>query len=614
VVGRDSGAGGLASLAAAERRGVLTVSPTRVAFPHELARRAVVDSMPAARRVACNQAVLAALLDRPGVADLSRIVHHAAQAGADDVIVQHGPAAAREAAAAGSHREAVAHYRLVLAHRQVFSPGEQADLLDQYAVECYRVGLADLAVQAQEEAVGLHRTLDDARALGLGLRWLSRMHWWAGARAKAEVDGAEAIEVLETAGDEPALALALSNQSQLHMLAGRRTESVAVGQRAVAMARHLGDPALLSHALNNVGTALLDDGHPEGQGILNESLAVALEAGEVEHACRACINIVWQLMDVLRFTEAEHILEDAIHLADDAEFHGFLRYLQVSRSMVLLALGRWDEADREAPSADDAEPITRCPALVVSGTIRVRRGQDGGEQLLEQAWELAQRLGEAQRTGPAAAALLEAAWLRGDTSRVVSAVSPAYDEVRRFGRLSAVAEFGYWMRAAGEAVPIDGSDHPYTLLANGLWRQAAEAWQRAGCPYEHAFALAQSPDPEDLLSALAILDGLGAEPLARRVRLRLRELGVTRIPRGSVRSTRDNPAGLTERQTDVVRLLAEGLTNAEIAARLVLSVRTVDTHVAAVLDKLDAKTRRDAAARAKALGLLHDRAGRSGTG
>jgi DNA-binding CsgD family transcriptional regulator/tetratricopeptide (TPR) repeat protein/energy-coupling factor transporter ATP-binding protein EcfA2 len=605
--------GGLASLAAAERRGVLTVSPTRVAFPHELARRAVLDSMPTARRVACNQAVLAALLDRHDGVDLSRIVHHAAQAGAEDVIVQHGPAAAREAAAAGSHREAVAHYRLVLDHRQMFSPSEQANLLEEHAVECYTVGFADLAVRAQDDAVGLRRTLGDTRALGLSVRWLSRMHWWAGARANAEASGAEAIEVLEAAGDEQALVLALSNQSQLHMLAGRRSESVAVGQRAVAMARDLDDAALLSHALNNVGTALWDDGHPEGQAILDESLAVALDAGEVEHACRAYVNIVWHLIDVLRFAEAERILEDAIDLADEAEFHGFLRYLQVTRSMVYLALGRWDEAEREAQWALDAEPITRCPALVVLGTVRVRRGEEGGEQLLEQAWKIAQRLGEAQRIGPAAAALLEAAWLRGDTSRVASAVAPAYEEVRRFGRLSSAAEFGYWMRAAGQAVPINESDHPYTLLAKGQWRQAAEAWQRAGCPYEHAVAHAQSPDPADLLSALTTLDALGAEPLARRARLRLRELGVTRIPRGRVQSTRDNPAGLTERQTDVVRLLAEGLTNAEIAARLVLSVRTVDTHVAAILNKLGARTRRDAAARAKAVGLLHAHARPTGT-
>ncbi len=606
--------GGLASLAVAERRGVLTVSPTRIAFPHELARRAVVDSMPATRLVACNQTVLSALLDRHEGVDLSRIVHHASQAGADDVIVEHGPAAAREAAAAGSHREAVAHFRLVLDHRQVFPPNEQADLLDEYAVECYTVGLADLAVSAQADAVRLRRTLGDPRKLGLSLRWLSRMHWWAGARAQAEASGAEAIEVLESAGDERALALALSNQSQLHMLAGRRADSIAIGQRAVAMARNLGDAALLSHAMNNVGTALWDDGHPEGQSILDESLAVALEAGEVEHACRAYINIVWHLIDVLRFAEAERILEDAIDLAEQSEFHGFLRYLQVSRSMVYLALGRWDEAEREAPSTDDTEPIIRCPALVVLGTVQVRRGQEGGEQLLDHAWEIAQQLGEAQRTGPAAAALLEAAWLRGDTSRVASAVAPAYEQVRRFGRISSAAEFGFWMRAAGEAAPINESDHPYTLLTKGQWRQAAQAWQRAGCPYEHALALVQSPDPADLLAAHTTLDALGAVPLARKVRLRLRELGVTRIPRGRVQSTRDNPAGLTDRQTDVVRLLAEGLTNAEIAARLVLSVRTVDTHVGAILNKLDAKTRRDAAARAKALGLLDAQAGSSGTG
>jgi DNA-binding CsgD family transcriptional regulator/energy-coupling factor transporter ATP-binding protein EcfA2 len=601
--------GGLAALVAAEWRGMLTVSPARVAFAHELARRAVVDSMPTARRVACNQAVLTALLDRHDGVDLSRIIHHAAQAGAEDVIVLHGPAAAREASAAGSHREAVAHYRLVLDHRQVFSPSEQADLLEEYAVECYTVGFADLAVRAQEDAVGMRSTLGDRRALGLSLRWLSRMSWWAGTRAKAEARGAEAIEVLEAAGDERALALALSNQSQLQMLAGRRSESVAVGQRAVAMARDLGDAALLSHALNNVGTALWDDGHPEGRAMLDESLAVALDAGEVEHACRAYVNIVWHFIDVLRFVEAEHMLEEAIDLANDAEFHGFLRYLQVTRSMVYLALGRWDDAEREALWVVDAEPIVRCHALVVVGTIRVRRGEEGGEQLLRQAWEIAQRLGEAQRLGPAAAALLEAAWLRGDTSRVASAVAPAYEEVYHFGRLSSAAEFGYWMRAAGEAVAMSESDHPYALLARGLWRQAAEAWQRAGCPYEHAVALAQSLDPADLLSALTALDALGAEPLARRVRLRLRDLGVARIPRGRVQFTRGGLAGLTERQADVVRLLAEGLTNAEIAARLVLSVRTVDAHVAAILNKLDARTRRDAVARAKALGLLDAQAG-----
>uniref|UniRef100_UPI0015F01B2E helix-turn-helix domain-containing protein n=1 Tax=Pseudonocardia pini TaxID=2758030 RepID=UPI0015F01B2E len=61
-------------------------------------------------------------------------------------------------------------------------------------------------------------------------------------------------------------------------------------------------------------------------------------------------------------------------------------------------------------------------------------------------------------------------------------------------------------------------------------------------------------------------------------------------------TTRANPAGLTGRQLEILQLVAAGLTNAEIAARLVLSVRTVDHHVSAVLQKLGVASRRDAAA------------------
>jgi len=78
---------------------------------------------------------------------------------------------------------------------------------------------------------------------------------------------------------------------------------------------------------------------------------------------------------------------------------------------------------------------------------------------------------------------------------------------------------------------------------------------------------------------------------------------VARIPRGPVSRTRGNPAGLTGRQAEVVRLLVQGMTNAEIADTLVLSVRTVDSHVAAVLDKLGGRTRKDVRSRAADLGM-----------
>jgi DNA-binding CsgD family transcriptional regulator/tetratricopeptide (TPR) repeat protein len=597
--------GGLTALAAAEQRGVLTVSPQRVAFRHELARRAVVDSMPAVARVTCNQAVLVALLDRSGGIDLSRILHHAVEVGDEEVIVRYGPAAAREAATAGSHREAVAHYRLVLDHRSGFPPAEQAELLEAYAIECYTLGLADLAVAAQQEAVRLRRELGNARTLGTALRWLSRIHWWAGERGEAETVGSEAVDVSLAAGDPSALALAFSNQSQLHALAGRPRESIAVGERAIAMARELGEPGTLSHALNNVGFAYWDDGRPEvGRALLDESLEVALGAGEIDHACRAYVNIAWHLIDDLRLEEADRILDDAIELAEEAEFLGFLRYMHLTRGIINLERGAWAEAEREAAWTIDAQPQMRCPALIVTGRARIRRGEGDGEKLLAQAWAIAERIDEAQRIGPAAAALAEAAWLRGDMAGVVAAAAPAYERLRPLGGRYNVPELGYWLWAAGSPVSMVDVDHPYVLQTAGRWREAADRWRRAGCPYEYARTLADSPDPDDLLTALATLDGMGAEPLARRVRGRLKELGVTRVPRGPVPSTRENPAGLTGRQVEVVRLLADGLSNAEIATRLVLSVRTVDSHVAAILDKLDAPTRREAAARARSLGLL----------
>ena len=85
------------------------------------------------------------------------------------------------------------------------------------------------------------------------------------------------------------------------------------------------------------------------------------------------------------------------------------------------------------------------------------------------------------------------------------------------------------------------------------------------------------------------------------VRRRLRGLGVTRLPRRPQPGTLTNPAGLTDRQLEILRLVAAGLSNAEIAQRLVVSTRTVDHHVSAILAKLGVSTRREAAARAAEL-------------
>lgn len=602
-----------AALAEAEQRGLLTVSARGIAFQHELTRRAIVGAVPTARLMALNQRVLTALVDRDGT-DLSRIVHHAAQAGDAAAIATYGPPAAREAARAGAHREAVAHYALVLEHAGRFPPQERAGLFEEYGVECNTTGAVQPGVAALREAVGLYRSLGDLRSLGVSLRSLSRICWLEGDRAAAEQAGREAVQVLERAEDASSqLALALSNQSQLCMLARRPAESIACGERAAALARQAGDAATLSHALTNIGTSQWYLGSPAGELTLNEALRVALAAGDVEDACRAYANLAWNLLDWFRLDEAERYLAQSIKLGEESEFLGFLSYFYMERARLEFAHGRWDETVRLAEDGLDAHAPTRCTALLLLGRIRARRGQPGAAGLLDRAWEIAVRADELQRTGPVAAGRAEEAWLRGDLSAVRDLVAPVHAEAVRLDDPLYQAELSYWLAkaaghpvvpAAGEQDPAAGQQHPYVLLAAGRWQEAAAAWAAAGCRYEHAAALAESQEPRHLLAALEILDDLGARPLASQVRSRLRALGVTSVPHGPLGETRANPAGLTARQVAVLRLLSQGYTNAQIASQLVVSVRTVDSHVAAVLGKLGAADRREAADRAADLGVL----------
>ena len=500
VPGTDPAA--VAALAAAEERGLLYVSTRRIAFRHELTRRAIAGSVPAARLIALNQRVLAALIGHDG-SDVSRIVHHAAQAGDQDAIVRYGPAAGRDAAGAGAHREAVAHFGLVLEHEGRFTPGERAELLAQYAIECYTIGAIDQAVEAGRRAVEENRSLRDLRQLGACLRWLSRIWWMAGNRANAEQASREAISVLERAGDSRLLALALSNESQLCMLAYRFAESIAYGERAAALARAADDAAVTAHALTNIGVSRWALGDPAGQATLDEALRVALEAGDVEDACRAYVNLVRNLLDWYRLEEAERYLTAAMKLAEETEFFGILSYMQVMRARLEFARGSWDEAVRAAEAAVDAFLPARCPALVVLGRVQVRRGQPQAARLLSSAWKLAVQIDELQRLGPAATACAEDAWLRGDHARVRDIATPVYAEARRLGDRVNQAELGYWLAKAGQPAET-GSGHPYALQAAGRWREAAELWRAAGCPYEHAAALAESPEPGDLLASLEI--------------------------------------------------------------------------------------------------------------
>jgi DNA-binding CsgD family transcriptional regulator len=215
--------------------------------------------------------------------------------------------------------------------------------------------------------------------------------------------------------------------------------------------------------------------------------------------------------------------------------------------------------------------------------------------------------GHLQRLGHVRAARAEAAWLAGDTERAAAEARESYPLAVEKRHLWFAGELAYWQwKAAALDEWPEWIAEPYRLDLSGSPLLAAEAWATRGCPYEAARSQAGAGDEEPLLDALAELERLGAAPAAKAVRLELRGIGAA-VPRGPRATTRANPVGLTRRELDVLRGVAAGKRNAEIAGDLVVSTRTVDHHVSAILRKLEARSRGEAAAVALELGLLDER-------
>jgi DNA-binding CsgD family transcriptional regulator len=594
------------AIAETERSGLLLVEGQALRFRHELARHAYEDSLPALRRLELHRAVLRSL-QRRGV-DPARLVHHAEAAGDHEALARHALAAAGAAAAARSHHEAVALYERALRHGDVLAPHERAQAFEGLSTEAYTDGQADVALRARRSAIALRRELDDPRGVGANLRWLSRLCWWDGRRREAEEAAAAAVAVLEPVGRSRELAMAYSNQSQLLMLAQHDEQAIEVGGRAMQLSRELGDVETLVHAQTNVGTARMVEDPDGGRAQLLEAGRLALDADLDEHACRAFHNVASVDHDQRRFALAQEEVARALEVARQVEHSWFEADTIVLGALLELSVGRWQEAVSAVESLVDASRlpgVSEAPALRVLATVELRRGGSHAHRLVEQAWELARPTGDLQWVRPAACLRAEAAWLLGDLRGVDEATRDVYASALDHGHRWDRGELAVWRWRGGllsEAPP--GCAAPYALTIAGAAEAAARAWEEIGEPYERALALCDADDVALVLAGLELLDGLGAAAPARVVRRKLQALGVRSVPRGPRPATRAHPARLTGRQAEVLGLLADGRSNAEIARTLFLTPKTVEHHVTAILRKLSAGSRAEAVEIARRLGAV----------
>ena len=565
--------------------GVIRADRDGVAFRHELARLAIEDSLSPHRRRALHQTILGALTAR---SDLSRLAHHAEEAEDAEAVLRYAPEAGAAATAASSHREAAVQYARALRFADGLGDAKRADLLDCYAEEALLTGHYEESVNARQSALALYRRLDDRLRVGETLSRLTNAFTRLGRNQEAEDASREAIAVLEALPPGRELAWAYAVQAYARMLSRDNDEGVAWGRRAVAAAAGIGDREVESYGLNMAGTSLLMAGRiDEGVRDLERSLEIAGEEGNEVFRMSALNMLGTGLGEMMELESAERWLRDCISFSEAHELWPV--YPRSWLALVHVYRARWDEGAALAVSVlrGAHDPISRVTALIALGRVRARRGDPGAFDALDEALAIARPGGHLQRLGHVHAARAEAAWLAGDAERTAEEASAAYELALEKRHLWFAGELAYWQWRAGTLVESpDWIAEPYRLQLDGEAEAAAESWRRRLCPYEVARTLADAGDE----AAVTELDGLGAKPAARELR---RRLGL----RGPRAATRENPAGLTPRELEVVALVAEGLQNREIAERLVLSARTVDHHVSSVLRKLGARTRGEAAAR-----------------
>lgn len=589
--------------------GMLISGQADVAFRHELARVAIEESIPPNRRIALHRAILAALENRAGENPvLARLADHADMAGDREAVLRWAPQAAEEAARGGSHREAAAQYARALTFADGLALDRRAELLQRRVDECWMTDQFDAAIEAQQTALDCRRRLGDELGEGDALRALSRLMFFVGRVQEGDALALEAVELLERLPAGHQLAMAYGNVSQRRMVVEDLDAAITWGSRSLDLARRLDDTEATVYALTNIGAAECQAGLAEGPGKLERALALARDLNLEDHAGRAFFNIVFRALRRRAFGLADAYLGPGLEYCRERGLDTWRLYLLGCRARTELDRGLWDRTAESAALVlrdPRSAPMPRGMALTALGLVRARRGDPNAAAPLSEEHALAWPTDELQRVAPVAAARGEAAWLAGDHRAVARETDGALSLALRCHAPWEIGELACWRRRAGirDRLSAEAVAEPYALSLAGDSAQAAKFWRELGCPYEAALALADADAEEPLRRAYDELQVLGARPAAAIVARKLRERGVRGVPRGPRPRTLANPGGLTPRELEVLALLAKGLRNAAIAAQLVVSEKTVDHHVSAILRKLEVHTRGEAAVEAARLGL-----------
>jgi DNA-binding CsgD family transcriptional regulator len=575
-----------------------------VSFRHELARIAISEAAPPGAASALHARLLAAL-ETIRSRDYAVLTHHA-EAAADAVATaRYARLAAEEAARSGAHTEAAAFLTLALTFPA--APADRAEMLERLSTEQYMVSRLRESVDSIIEAVQLRDRLGDAGGAAIAHDRRAIIEYYSAHRADAERHAQLATEAAE---GTPVISTAQTTRAYL---AYRRHDLKAarrLGDQARQAAEATADAA--SHLRLDIAEAASDlvEGDVTGRNRLLASATTAIRASLDEIGTTAYSNLSAIDVENRRLKDAEAVLGDSIPLTIELDIPICRQWQTGVRSRLHLLRGRWVAATEDATAVlrEHGAPLAVIWPHLVLAQLGIRGGSDVHEldEHIDLAWELAQSLNESLLILAALSVIAERSWHGGVLDERLEDAQQIMDTASALpGTEWAVGDLAVWLTRLAIPVPIgtERLPEPHRLELQGAHRQAAEAWRVLGLPFDAALTGVHAQDIDTAIAAMAALTELDVPATTARARVLLAARGLGALPRPRRATTRANPSGLTNRQLEVARLVAQGFTNAELAARLYISPKTADHHVSAVLTKLGLSSRRDIVRRSAAFGL-----------
>jgi DNA-binding CsgD family transcriptional regulator len=612
--------------------GVLAESGNSLGFRHPLIRAALYEEMPAAVRAAWHRDAARAL---------------AAAGAPPERVARQLLCAADGASPAEVVDERMLDWLVRTADQLVGqAPGVAAELLAQ-AVASTPFGAAHHDWLVSRLADALYRTGDIVRAAQVANQALDfvtepdllvDLHWTLAQCRIRTGQSAESLATLDRALETPGLsarhrARLLVVAARTHSSFGENETAGQVAGTALAAAEEASDNWAMGWALHvlSLVTAI--------QGRLTESLPLSDRAltvtrsdpGLTDLRLLLQINKAVTLGNLDRYEEAVTVAGEALSLADEVGTAIRLGQAHCVLAQCLFETGRWEDALSEIERLPEniQEPAAACCDLGMAAVISFHRGEIATARgYLEAAVPYADRLGhrlipqlalahslDHEHTGALPEALTALTGAFDDISEEIELENLLPDVVRLAAR---TGDLELAQSLAGQAAKLaKGSEIPHrqanALYCEGLLDHdagrlltAAARYQDASRPllaakaYEAAAAEFLRADDrgrarEAFVQAVEAYTSIGAAADVARLRAAFRAHGIHRGPHSRHRRAVSGWDSLTDTEVKVAGMVAEGLSNPEIAAKLMLSRRTVSTHVSHILKKLGVASRTDIA-------------------